>query len=316
MLTRENLNGVWAGVPTPWTSTGDFDDEAFADNVARLCAAGVHGVYTTGTTGEFYSLTEDEFRRMVKAFADATRGTGVPTQVGCTWADTRGCIWRAQIAADHGVDGLQASLPFWSRMNDDEVVQFFADLSRACPGLPIVHYNNPNSKRSLDARLYQRVAAEVPALIGTKQVTTDLNTLIELFVGVPELNHFASDWLLAPFMMLGAKGTYSALALFNPKLTLDWYGKCVRGEWAAALEIQRQVLRLIVEVDNRVTEMGYGGPASDKAWAGLAGFLKGSRAVRPPYKTIPDDVVEILRQGILERMPEMITPDLGGVNIG
>jgi hypothetical protein len=76
------------------------------------------------------------------------------------------------------------------------------------------------------------------------------------------------------------------------------------------------VLRLIVEVDNRVTEMGYGGPASDKAWAGLAGFLKGSRAVRPPYKTIPDDVVEILRQGILERMPEMITPDLGGVNIG
>lgn len=306
MLTKENLRGVWAGVPTSWDESGRFDEDSFAENVSRLCAAGVQGVYTTGTAGEFYSLTEDEFRRMVKVLARVTRGTGVPTQIGCTWTDTRGSIWRAQVAAEHGADGLLTALPFWIRMKDDEVVRFFQDLSRACPGLPIVHYNNPNSKRVLDKNIYRRIAAEVPALIGTKQVTTDLNLLIELFVGVPELVHFASDWLLLPFMMLGAKGTYSALALFNPKLTLDWFGMCERGEWAAALEIQKKVLRLIVEVDNPVTDLGYTGPAGDKAWAELAGFLKGSRAVRPPYKTVPDDILEMLRVGILERMPEII----------
>jgi dihydrodipicolinate synthase/N-acetylneuraminate lyase len=296
------------GVTTPWDEAGRFDEAAFAENVSRLCASGVHGIYTTGTTGEFYALNEDEYRRMVKVFAEATRNTGVPTQVGCTWADTRGCIWRAEIAAEHGLDGLQTALPFWTRLNDDEVVRFFADLSRACPGMPIVHYNNPNAKRSLDARMYRRIVAEVPAVIGTKQVTTDLNVLVDFFLGAPDLNHFVGDWLLLPCMMLGAKGTYSALALFNPKLTVEWYGMCERGDWAAALEIQKRILPLIVEVDNPVTELGYGGPASDKAWAQLAGLMTGSRAVRPPYQSIPDEVLERLRQGIRERMPELITP--------
>lgn len=306
MLTRENLRGVWTGVPTPWDEHGRFDEEAFAENVQRVCASGVHGVYTTGTTGEFYALNEDEFRRMVKIFGDGTRNTGVLTQVGCTWTDTRGCIWRAELAAEQGVDGLQTALPFWVKLNDDEIVRFFADLSRACPKMPIVHYNNPNSKRLLDSKVYRRIVEQVPALIGTKQVTADLNALIDLFLGVPELNHFTSDWLMVPFMMLGSKGSYSALALFNPKLTLHWYELCERGEWGSALAIQKKVIQLIVEVDNPVSDLGYGGPAGDKAWGQLTGFLAGSRIIRPPYQSIPDDLVEKLRSGILERMPELL----------
>ena len=63
MLTKENLRGVWAGVPTSWGADGRFDAEAFGENVRRLCSAGVHGVLTTSTSGEFYTLAEDEFRR-------------------------------------------------------------------------------------------------------------------------------------------------------------------------------------------------------------------------------------------------------------
>ena len=67
------------------------------------------------------------------------------------------------------------------------------------------------------------------------------------------------------------------------------------------------MLRLIVEVDNPATALGYLDQAGDKAWAQLSGFLQGSRAVRPPYSTMPDDVVDRIRQGILERMPELLT---------
>jgi dihydrodipicolinate synthase/N-acetylneuraminate lyase len=307
MLTKENLRGIWPCIPVSWDAKGSFDEETFGENVARLCASGVHGVYTTGTTSEFYALDDDEYRRMVKVFAEVSRGTWVLTQVGCTWTDTRGCIKRAEVAAEYGLDGLQTALPFWMGLTDDEVVRFFADLSRACPGMPIIHYNTSRSKRVVDGKLYRRIAGQVPALIGTKQTTSDMMALVDLFVGAPEINHFASDWLLVPLMMLGAKGAYSAIGTFNPKLLLNWYGLCERGEWGAALEIQKRVLRLIVEVDNPVTELGYTDPASDKAWAELSGFLKGSRVVRGPYTTIPDDVLETIRRGIMERMPELIT---------
>ena len=307
MLTKENLRGVWAAILTPWDESDRFDEGAFRENVVRLAEAGVHGLYTTGTTGEFYALDEDEYRRVVKAFAEAAEGTGVSTQAGCTWIDTRGCIRRAQIAADHGIHGVQVALPFWMALTDDEVVRFFDDLTTACPGMPIIHYQTARSKRVLDSKMYRRIVAEVPALIGSKQTTLDMAELIALLVGVPEINHFGGDWLMVPYMLLGVKGVYSSLVTVNPKLILDWYALCERGEWGAALEIQKKVIRLIVEVDSPVMELGYLDQAGDKAWAELSGFLKGSRTVRPPYTRMPDDLLEQIRQGVLERMPELIT---------
>lgn len=52
MLTTENLRSVWAGVPTSWGADGRLDEEAFGENVLRLYASGVPGVFTTVTSGE------------------------------------------------------------------------------------------------------------------------------------------------------------------------------------------------------------------------------------------------------------------------
>jgi 4-hydroxy-tetrahydrodipicolinate synthase len=83
-LTRKNLHGVWAAVPTPFDEWGHFDPGVLRENVRRLHTAGVHGVYTTDSDGEFYAIELDEFRRIADTLADESRRLGIPTQMGVT----------------------------------------------------------------------------------------------------------------------------------------------------------------------------------------------------------------------------------------
>ena len=69
-LTTDDVHGIWAGVTIPWDENDRFDEDTYAENIGRMIAARVHGIYTTGSTGEFYVLDDDEFRRMVDIEAD------------------------------------------------------------------------------------------------------------------------------------------------------------------------------------------------------------------------------------------------------
>ena len=70
MLGKDQLQGMWISVPTEWDENDQFDEATFRDEVAMLIEAGAHGVYTTGTTGEFYAMDWDEFKLVTDVFLD------------------------------------------------------------------------------------------------------------------------------------------------------------------------------------------------------------------------------------------------------
>ncbi len=89
-LTRENLHSVWAAIATPFDEDDRFDEARFRENLRRLHAAGVHGIYTTDSDGEFYAIELDEFKRIVDVFDDTAaclyggqRDTAGPRKPAC-----------------------------------------------------------------------------------------------------------------------------------------------------------------------------------------------------------------------------------------
>jgi len=304
MLTRENLRGVWVSVTLPWDEDGNLDEATFRQNVAKLIESGVQGLYTTGSTGEFYALDWDEFRRMVDAFAAETQGR-VLTQVGCTWLNSRDSIRMARYAAERGVDGVQVALPFWMELNDDEVLQYFVDLGRACPDVGLVHYNIRRAKRFLTGRDYQRICARVPNLIGTKFGSSEFAAWMELQINGPELAHFVGEGDLVMGMMFGAKGVYCSHALMNPRFILDWFSLCERGEWDEAARIQWRVNRWLVKAVYPLLGAGHLDPTLDKAFQEMVGWLKGSRWTRPPYIPLTDEEMTRLIEDTKAYYPEM-----------
>src|SRR4051812_34184573 len=98
-LTANDCRGIWAGVPMSWDGRDHFDEDGYRANVETMCRAGVHGVYTTGSTGEFYAVEWDEFRRMVDIQAEVCGRYKVPLQIGCCADSTRKALRLIEYAA-------------------------------------------------------------------------------------------------------------------------------------------------------------------------------------------------------------------------
>ena len=298
------LHGIYAAVPAAWDESDRFDATVFRDNVARLIDAGVHGVYTTGTDGEWHALEFDEFGLMVDAFAAEVRDRAVGTQVGCTWINTRGAIQRARYALERGICTVQVALPMWLPLTGDEVLGFFRDLSGALPDARLIHYNTHLAKNFLQPSDYRRIHEKVPSLIGTKFLGS-LDELIDIVRAVPELVHFASDGTYALGRIIGARGIYSWLANINPEIALALYAASERGDLPEAVRLQSRI-REFESLILGFLSKGYAPIAVLSVAIALSGFLQANLRLQAPYRPMTAEDRERFERAMRESFPEFL----------
>lgn len=310
-LLSNKLQGIWAGIPMSWDNNFFLDEESYRTNIKRLCQAGVHGIYTTGSSGEFYSLDFDEFRRMVDIQVEVCSAYGTPLQIGCGSESTRKTIRLLEyVAGKPYVGAAQVNLPYWMELTDREVDKFFRDLYAACPDLPLVHYNIPRAKRFLLGSDYQRILDVVPSLIGVKFTFAGVHfdKLQEAIMLTPSLSYFVGEQLLASGMMLGARGTYSSLIYTNPRFILTLYDHAVNGRWEEAVKMQKTAYQFISGVLAFVKSRGEGSmdPIIDKGMSIASGCLVGSQRTRAPYIGLSDETISGLRTWMKQNYPQFI----------
>ena len=310
-LSADQVRGIWAGITLSWDEKYQFDEETYAANIQRMIDAKVHGIYTTGSTGEFYALEHDEFCRMVDVEVALCGKAGMPLQIGCCSDATAKTIRLLEYAASkREVGAAQVVVPYWMELTDREVIQFFKDLYQACPDIPLVHYNIPRAKRFLHGSDYLRILEVAPSLIGVKytfagshfgQLQNDLRL-------TPQLSYFVGEDLLASAMLLGARGSYSSLVATNPSFMLNMYRKAELGQWEAAINMQRRLALFGEQLECRLAEWDEGGidPVADKGLAVAAGCYLGHQRCRAPYIGWRDETVSRLRGWLNENYPEFV----------
>ncbi|MFO7976430.1 MAG: dihydrodipicolinate synthase family protein, partial [Candidatus Hydrogenedentota bacterium] len=168
MLTRETFEGPWAGLPVAWAATGALDEASYRAAVARCCDAGIPGVYSGGTTGEFYAMEFEDFQRVARVTVEECHARGTPAMIGCTATSARGATKRAAYAADIGADAVQVALPFWLEVPDAEVVPFFQAVSDAAQGLPLSIYDTLRTKKALSVDLHRAIKETLPNYVMVK----------------------------------------------------------------------------------------------------------------------------------------------------
>jgi len=304
MLTRDRLVGMWAGLPVAWKSDGSVDEDALRSDVARCCQVGVHGVYTGGTTGEFYAQNFEEFKQIASITLDEAHKHDTPVQVGITAVCTRDVLERAKFAVEAGADAVQVGLPFWMALSDEEVVTFFKDIDEACPGVPIINYSTMRAKRTLKVKDYRAVLDAGVNLIGAKHTKPDLAELVQLISGVPEVNFLVGESMLMHAMMHGAKGSCSSLVYMSPKVMLRLYDLCANEQWSEALEITRQIWRLFCgSTVALLEEKGLLDSAIDRAMGNATGFLQAGIECKKPYHSATAEDVAAIRKWVQENLP-------------
>ena len=72
-----NWKGYWPAVPTPLTRDGALDERAWRELLRMYLAQGMHGVLVNGTTGEWFSQSDAERKRLAEiATEEQVQGHG------------------------------------------------------------------------------------------------------------------------------------------------------------------------------------------------------------------------------------------------
>jgi len=296
MLTREKMEGVYSLVPTPFTKTGSFDEQAFRENIRNLCKAGVGGIATTGTLGEFHTIRWKDHQKLIKALVEETNSK-IHSIAGCSGVNTEEAIMKVKYAQDCGADAAMNVIPFYSRLTSAEVVKYFRDLAEACPNIGLVVYNNPGTtKVTITSDIYRELV-KIPTLCGSKETMRDFSELLWI-INLNKLSVMHIDRLFVPLMMFGGKGTFSEVVNLKPKLITETYKACKDKNWEKAMKLHFELNEFFTYC--RQQYAGYTWFCGYKAMCDAFNFVKGGFP-RRPFIPVPDDIKEKVKKIIIEK---------------
>jgi dihydrodipicolinate synthase/N-acetylneuraminate lyase len=232
------LHGILAAVPTPFTPDAEAVDEpTLRAQADRLIRAGIHGLVTTGSTGEFSTLTPQEYRRVIEAYVEAADHR-VPVVAGVGALSTRGAIDLAQHAERVGADAIMLLPPFYGGVDLATLRAFLTAVAESI-GIPIVYYNIPSATGT---RLTAREIADLAGIPGVdylKDTSGDAVALTELLTAHADRIQAFNGWDTLTFYGLaaGAKASVWGAAGVVPELAVQlWDTLAVKGDLAAARE--------------------------------------------------------------------------------
>jgi len=300
------LRGVCAALPTPWIKDGRLDREIFEHDIRRICRAPIHGVYSGGTTGEFYAQDFARFVEINECLVQTSHVCGKPVQCGCTALSTRQAVERVRQACSMGANAIQIALPFWLELDDEETIEFFEDIASAAGELPIIHYDTGRAKRRITPEHYSRIRQRVPTLQGAKFGGADLHALRQITLANPELRLFTGEHILASGTPMGVTGSYSSIVLINPEWMADYYEACRSGNWGKAFACQHLVCRLFAAFPKCFRTPHLQDTAIDRIFGQLAGVLRCPLTAEKPYRYgTPEDLAR-LRAWATKEVPELL----------
>jgi len=230
---------------TPFTADGELNEEALRQLTRHLIQGGVHGLFATGSQGEFWALTPQEKQRVWEIVLEEAEGR-VPVYAGTGAVTTREVIELNRRAEAAGVDAVSIITPFFVRPTEAELEAHYRSIAEAT-SLPILLYNNPgrtggvNVSAGLVARL-----AEVEDIVGIKDSSGDLTLTTEYIRLTP--GDFAvlsgRDTLIFAGLVHGTRGAIAATANVVPALVVEIYEAFRAGEIERARRAQERLAPL------------------------------------------------------------------------
>ena len=274
-MNTDFLKGVIVPIITPIDENERIDEKALREQVDYVIEGGVHGILAFGSNGEFYMIEEDEMERGLKIMVDQAAGR-VPVYFGIGAISTKKCCRLAKMAVANGAAGISVLQPMFLKPTKAELFLHFKTIAEAVPDTPMLLYNNPGRVNyTLSGNLVERLAHEVPNIVGMKDTSGDITQTAEFIRRTRDVNFKVfggKDTLLYASMCHGAVGGVCTAANFMPELITDVYNKYVAGDLEGSLEAQFKLNPVRLSMD------GASFPVAAKDMANLRG-----RDIGVPY---------------------------------
>jgi len=241
-MTAFQPRGMVIPLLTPFREDGSLDEQALRRLARRLIAAGVHGLFPVGSSGEFCSLSQEERCRVIEVVIEEAAGQ-VLIYAGTGAISTREVIQLTRSAEALGADAAVVITPFYLAPSQDELYAHYAAIAEST-SLPVIPYNNPGRTGgvNLAPATVARLAA-IDNLVGIKDSSGNMAQTAEYVNETPD--SFAvfqgRDSLFFPSLALGAVGGVAATGNVVPELVVELYEAFVAGDWKRSCAVQAKL---------------------------------------------------------------------------
>ena len=217
---------------TDFDEQGDFRPKTYIERLEWLAPYGATALFAAGGTGEFFSLTADEYPHIIKTAVDTCKGK-VPIIAGAG-GPTRFAIACAQEAERLGAHGILLLPHYLTEASQDGLV---AHVEAVCKSVKfgVIVYNRNVCKLTPDSLM--KLAERCPNLIGFKDGLGEIETMVAIYQcmgdrfaylgGLPTAEVYA-----AAYKAMGTPVYSSAVFNFIPRTAMDFYRAVANDDFA------------------------------------------------------------------------------------
>jgi 5-dehydro-4-deoxyglucarate dehydratase len=276
-LKKTMSSGLLSFPVTDFDAAGDFRADTYAKRLEWLMPYGATVLFAAGGTGEFFSLTAQEYGAVVGT-AVKTCKNGVPIVAGAG-GPTRQAIAFAQEAERLGAQGLLLLPHYLTEAGQEGLAAHVEAVCRSVK-FGVIIYNRGACR--LQADTLAKLAERCPNLIGFKDGIGEIELMVSIrrkmgdrfayLGGLPTAEVYAEG-----YKALGVPVYSSAVFNFIPKTAMDFYHAVAADDRATTGRLLDSFFLPYLEIRNR--KPGYA-VSIIKAGAKLVGHDAGP--VRPP----------------------------------
>lgn len=215
---------------TDMDEKGQFNAVTFADRLEEFVSHEVSAVFVAGGTGEFFSLSKEEYKQIVAVTSKIVNGR-VPT-VSSVGRSIPEAIEFAKIAEEAGIDALLLMPPYLTECPQSGIVEYAKTIMQNT-NLPVIYYNRANG--ILSGEQIKKLADACPNFIALKDgtgVIEELNATIKsigdrlVYIGgVP-----TAEIISEAYLSIGVNTYSSAVFNFVPRLANHFYKSLRAGD--------------------------------------------------------------------------------------
>jgi len=274
---------------TDFHENGDFNAKTYAERLEWLAPYGASALFAAGGTGEYFSLTGQEYPEVIKTAVETCKGK-VPIIAGAG-GSTRFAIQCAQEAERLGAHGILLMPHYLTEAGQEGLI---AHIEAVCKSVKfgVIIYNRNVCK--LTPNSLAILADRCPNLIGFKDGVGDIEIMSSIYMrmgdrfsylgGLPTAEVYA-----AAYKALGTPVYSSAVFNFIPKTAMDFYHAVANDDLATQHRLLREFFMPYLAIRNRT--QGYA-VSIVKAGAKLVGHSAGP--VRAPLSDLKPAEMEEL----------------------
>ncbi|EJN58243.1 dihydrodipicolinate synthase family protein [Halogranum rubrum] len=285
------MHGIGVPLVTPFTETGDVDDDALRELVHWVEDRGVDFLVPCGSTSEAELMTVDERAHVVDVVVEEA---SVPVLAGTGHPGLRETLQQTERAAESGADAALVVTPFYFPHDDATLEAYYETVADESP-IPVYLYSVPPFTHvTLDPAVAGRLSAHenvhgmkdssgnVEAFVRTRTLASD--EAFDLLVG--------TAGVLAPTLDAGGSGGVLALANVAPEASKEMYRRHRDGDEQGARDQNAALLEL-----NRAVTSRFGIPglkAAMRARGAPAGYA------RRPHQPVSEEARDELESVVAE----------------